>query len=149
MDIHSLDLDGMHPWVLRELAAFTATPLSNIFERSWQVREVSEAWKKPNVTPIFKKGKKEDPGNYRPVSLTSVPGKQKKKPSSFLGCIRMSVVSRLREVILSLCSALVRPHLECCVQLWATQYKRDMEIPDRVRQRATKMIKGLEHLSYE
>jgi len=36
---------------------------------------VSEDWQKANVTPLFKEGKKEDPGKYRPVSLTSIPRK--------------------------------------------------------------------------
>jgi len=36
---------------------------------------VLEDWRKVNVTPVFKKGKNEDPGNYRPISLTSIPGK--------------------------------------------------------------------------
>ena len=69
----------MHPRVLTEPAPIIATPLSNIFERSWQAREVSEAWRKANVTSIVKKCKKEDPGNYRPVSLTSVSGKVTKQ----------------------------------------------------------------------
>ncbi|GAB0180547.1 hypothetical protein GRJ2_000520000 [Grus japonensis] len=71
------------------------------------------------------------------------------KASCVLGCIKRGVTSRSREVILPLYSALVRPHLEYSIQLWGPQYKRDIELLERVQKRAMKMISGLEHLSYE
>lgn len=69
----SMDADRVPPQVLWELANDTARPFSIIFRRPWHLGEVSEVWKRKNVIPIFKMGKKEDSGNCRLVSLTSIP----------------------------------------------------------------------------
>ncbi|KAJ7404858.1 hypothetical protein WISP_143114 [Willisornis vidua] len=67
--------DGIHTRVMRELVEELAKPLSIIYQQFWLSGEVPDDWKLANVTPIHKTGCKQDPGNYRPVSLTSVPGR--------------------------------------------------------------------------
>ena len=70
------------------------------------------------------------------------------KTNRILG-IKRSVASRVREVILPLYPALVRPHPEYCIQMWSPQHRRDTDLLDCVQRGATEMIQGMEHLSCE
>lgn len=66
-----------------------------------------------------------------------------KKVSRLLGCTSEGITSRDKEVI-TLCSELVQPHPEYCLQFWSPLCKTDVENLERVQRGATKMIKGLE-----
>lgn len=66
-----------------------------------------------------------------------------------LGCIKINIPSRLRDVMLPFYSTFMRPHLEYFIQLWVLQHKKDMYLLDQVQRKATKMTKGLEYLSYK
>ncbi|KAM3675665.1 triadin isoform 18-T18 [Ammospiza maritima maritima] len=72
-----------------------------------------------------------------------------KKAVCILGCIKSSVASTSKEVILSLYSALVRPQLEYCVQDWEPEHKKDVDMLEQVQEGVIKLSPGLEHISYE
>jgi len=67
--------DGIIPEFLKKLASVISQPLAIILRKSYAEGVVPQEWKRANITPLFKKGSRSDPGNYRPVSLTSHVGK--------------------------------------------------------------------------
>ena len=84
--------DELHPRVIKELAEELSEPLSIIFAESWKTGEVPDDWRRANVVPIFKKGKKKEPGNYRPISLTPITGKILEQIIKKLICKHLALV---------------------------------------------------------
>ena len=67
--------DSVHPYILKNFAEFIVAPLTIIFNKSLETGELPKIWKSALITPLYKKGPKHKPENYRPISLTSVPCK--------------------------------------------------------------------------
>ena len=79
--------------MLRELAEIIVRPLSIVFEKSWRSGDILGDWKRPNSTPIYKKCLKDDPRNYSPINLPSVPGKVMEE------ILLRTVTSQIKQVI--------------------------------------------------
>ena len=67
--------DGLHPRILRETALVMAEPWARLFRSSLDNSSFPSDWRNDEIIPIFKKGVKDSPANYRPVTLTAVPCK--------------------------------------------------------------------------
>jgi hypothetical protein len=104
--------DAIPPRILKELSNELAKPFSILFSKSIDTGTIPSEWKRATVTPIFKKGTRTDPGNYRPVSLTCVSCKLLES------IVRDSIVEHMKENSLyAKCQHGFRSHRSCITQL--------------------------------
>ncbi|PKU48758.1 rna-directed dna polymerase from mobile element jockey-like [Limosa lapponica baueri] len=122
-DILQRDLDRLERWACVNLMKFNKAKCKVLHMGQGTPKHeyrLSRKWIQSNL------GEKEVVDEKLNMSRQCVPAAQ--KANCILGCIKKNMASRLREVILPLYSALVRPYLEYCVQLWGLQHKKDMDL---------------------
>ena len=104
--------DECHPYILKKTADILSDPIYQLFTKSQQSGKLPKQWKEANVTCIFKKGDKSNPGNYRPVSLTFVVRKTLEK------VVREAIMNHLNSHnMLSDCQYGFRQNRGCILQL--------------------------------
>lgn len=108
----SMGPDELNPLLLKTMSKVFSVPLASIFQESVNTGQIPKVWKDARVTPLFKKGQKSDPGNYRPVSLTSIVCKCLEK------IVRTSILDHLdRNSLISNAQFGFRSGRSCILQL--------------------------------
>ena len=166
-DNKSPGVDGIPPKLLKEIVDQISTPLANLFNLSLEEGIVPSEWKEANITPLFKKGSRKKPENYRPVSLTSVVRKLLETLISdhmveFL--VKHKLINTSQHGFLKARSCLT--NLLCFLEeitKWVddgspvdvfyldfiSYRKKDIDKLERIQRRTTKMIPELRDFSYE
>ena len=71
------------------------------------------------------------------------------KGNQVLGMIRRNITYKEKSLIIPLYKAIVRPHLEYCIQAWNPHLRKDVDMLEKIQRRATKLIPELRDLTYE